>query len=454
MQFLWKYLEDLVGKGLDAIIIFKLLFYTLFVLIPLTLPLAVLLSAIMSLGNLSENLELTALKASGVSFLRTLRPLLIVSFLMSGMAFIFSNYAMPWAALKQKSLLRDILDKKLEVNIQEGIFFTEIDGFSIRVGKKEKDGNKLKDVLIYKQSVKGNTHVIKAKSGRMTITPNNQFLLLDLYDGNSYEEILNKKAKVSRDQSAEDDMPHQRTYFEHQRFRFNLSSFQLKLNDEDRYKNKAVMMSLSQLSNIEDSLKQRFIAAYEEIPKRLRSNLRFDLVDTTVSSVNTAGFVLGEWKDVIKGQDEKLILGMATNEVNNTISRLRTSYSKIKDREKKYNRNQIEWHKKFTLSYACLVLFLVGAPLGAIIKRGGVGLPVVISLVFFIIYYILSIYGEKSVIKSEMNSFVGLWLANICFTPFGIFFMYNSATDSSLFDKDSYSLLFKRIIKKYKSNIE
>ncbi len=451
MQFLWKYLEDLVGKGLDVFIIFKLLFYTLFVLVPLTLPLAVLLSAIMSLGNMSENLELTALKASGISFLRTLRPLLIVSILMSGMAFVFSNYAMPWATLKQKTLLRDIIDKKLEVNIQEGIFFTEIEGFSIRVGKKEKEDGKLKDVLIYKQSVKGNTHVIKAHSGRMSITPNSRFLLLDLYDGNSYEEILDKKKKTRRRREMDGEMPHQKTYFEHQRFRFDLSSFQLTLNDEDRFKDKAIMMSLSQLSSIEDSLQRRYLSAYDEIPKRLQSNLRFDLIDSTYSSVDTPAIAIGEWANVLKLQDEAVILDMATNEVNNTISRLRTSYSKIKDREKKYNRNQIEWHKKFTLSYACLVLFLVGAPLGAIIKRGGVGLPVVISLIFFIIYYILSIYGEKSVIKSEMNSFFGLWLANICFTPFGILFMYNSATDSSMFDSDSYKLLFRRVRKKYKA---
>ncbi len=454
MQFLWKYLEDLVGKGLDAFIIFKLLFYTLFILIPLTLPLAVLLSAIMSLGNLSENLELTALKASGISFLRSLRPLLIVSVLMSGMAFLFSNYAMPWAALKQKSLLRDILDKKLEVNIQEGIFFTEIDGFSIRVGKKEKEGNKLKDVLIYKQSIKGNTHVIKAKKGKMSTTPNNQYLLLDLYDGNSYEEILNKNAKISRDSHTTEDMPHQKTYFKHQRFRFNLSSFQLQLNDEDRYKNRAVMMSLAQLSAIEDSLERRYLKAYDEIPTRLKSNLRFDLTDSLSNDLDDIPLVLTNWKDVLEKKDEQLILDMASNEISNTMSRLRTSYSKIKDREKKFNRNQIEWHKKFTLSYACLVLFLVGAPLGAIIKKGGVGLPVVISLIFFIIYYILSIYGEKSVIKSEMNSFLGLWLANICFTPFGIFFMYNSATDSSLFDRDSYKVLFKRIRNKYKPTTE
>lgn len=452
MQFLWKYLEDLVGKGLDAFIIFKLLFYTLFVLIPLTLPLAVLLSAIMSLGNLSEHLELTALKASGVSFLRALRPLVIVSILMSGTAFLFSNYAMPWAALKQKSLLRDILDKKLDVNIQEGIFFTEIEGFSIRVGKKEgASGDKLKDILIYKQSVKGNTHVIKANSGKMSTTPNNQFLVLDLYDGNSYEEILDKTSKNSRKTDLKSDMPHQRTYFKHQVIRFNLSSFQLQLNDEDRYKDKAMMMSLSQLANVEDSLKQRCDDAYDEIPKRLGSNLRFDLVDSTRIQNPDSMIVLDAWKNVLNNRDEAVILDMAVNEVNNTISRLRTSYSKIKDREKKFNRNQIEWHKKFTLSYACLVLFLVGAPLGAIIKRGGVGLPVVISLIFFIIYYILSIYGEKSVMKGEMGTFIGLWLANISFTPFGIFFMYNSATDSSLFDRDSYKTLFKRIRKKYTS---
>ncbi len=452
MQFLWKYLEDLVGKGLDAVIVFKLLFYTFFILVPLTLPLAVLLSAIMSIGNMSEHLELTALKASGISFLRILRPLLVVSVLMSGFAFLFSNYGMPWSALKQKSLLRDILDKKLEVNIQEGIFFTEIDGFSIRVGKKNKDGKELEDVLIYKQSVKGNTHVIKSKKGKMSTTPNNQYLLLDLYDGNSYEEILNQKAKVTK-HGGQGDLPHQKTYFKHQRFRFNLSSFQLQLNDEDRYKNKAIMMSLAQLSNVEDSLRNNYINAFGEIPNRLKSNLRFDLTDSLITNSSKPKLALSDWSNVLKEKDEQLILDMASNEINNTISRLRTSYSKIKDREKKYNRNQIEWHKKFTLSYACLVLFLVGAPLGAIIKKGGVGLPVVISIIFFIIYYILSIYGEKSVIKSEMNTFWGLWLANLCFTPFGILFMYNSATDSSIFDRDSYKVMFRRIRKKYKPKI-
>lgn len=440
MQFLWKYIDDLVGKGLNTFVILELLYYANYSLIPLTLPLSVLLSAIMSMGNLSEHFELTALKSSGISFLRILRPLLVVSIIMSGVAFIFSNNLIPWANLKHKTLLREIMRKKLEVNLVEGIFFTGIDQYSIRVNKKHDNGEDVEDVTIYKFGIKGNTTVVKAKKGKIKFTKNRKYLTIDLFDGYTYKEEF-KQHGVPKE-----NFKHSRTYFKEQLFRFDMTPFQLGETDESAYDGYAKMMTLKQLKEYQVEVGTAVEDAYQNIDDRVKHTI--DVYNLQQDSVETKEIELKPWNEIIKKSKMTMAMNLAKSNVNSTINRLTAGYNRYDRKSKSFRKILIEKHKKFTLSYAVLVLFLVGAPLGSIIRKGGMGLPIVISVIFFLIYYMLSVYGEKSVLKNQVNQYFGMWLTNAVFTPFGILFMYQSATDSPIFDRDFYKKKFKKWFKK------
>ncbi len=440
MQFLWKYIDDLVGKGLGISVIFELLYYANYSLIPMTLPLSVLLSAIMSMGNLSEHFELTALKSSGVSFLRILRPLLVVSILMSGVAFIFSNNLMPWATLKHKTLLREILKKKLDVNLVEGVFFTGLDQFSIRVNKRHSNGVDVEDVTIYKFGIKGNTTVVKANKGKIELTKNNQYLLIDLFEGYTYEEDFKQHGVLS------EPFRHSRTFFKEQLFRFDMRSFQLGEGDESIYNTAPRMMTYSQIKKKEAKYWNMAEEAYQSIDDRVKHTV--GVYNTAQDSIEIAEVELKEWNEIIQKSKLTMVMNLAKSNVNSTMNRITAGYNRYDRKSKHYRQFIIEKHKKFTLSYAVLVLFLVGAPLGSIIRKGGMGLPIVISVIFFLIYYMLSVYGEKSVLKNQVNEYYGMWLTNAVFTPFGIIFMYQSATDSPIFDRDFYKKKYKKWTKK------
>lgn len=440
MQFLWKYIDDLVGKGLDTFVILELLYYSNYSLIPMTLPLSVLLSAIMSMGNLSEHFELTALKSSGVSFLRILRPLLIVSVLMSGVAFIFSNNLMPWASLKQKTLLREIMRKKLEVNLIEGVFYTGFDQFSIRVNKKHDNGEDVEDVTIYKFGVKGNTTVVKANTGVIKFTESRKYLIVDLFDGYTYEEQF-KQHGVPKE-----SFKHSKTYFKEQLIRFDMTSFKLGETDEKAYDGYARMMTLNQLIDYQVEVETQVEEAYQSIDDRTKHTI--DVFNPAQDTIESKPVELRPWKEIIQKSKMTMAMNLAKSNVNSTMNRLTAGYNRYDRKTKLYRKVIIEKHKKFTLSYAVLVLFLVGAPLGSIIRKGGMGLPIVISVIFFLIYYMLTVYGEKSVLKNQVNQYFGMWITNAVFTPIGIIFMYQSATDSPIFDRDYYKKKFKKWFKK------
>lgn len=442
MQFLWKHVDDLVGKGLDMFVIFELLYYANFSLIPLTLPLSVLLSAIMSMGSLSENNELTALKSSGITFLRILRPLLFVSIFMSGIAFIFSNHLMPWSTLKYKALKREIIRKKLDVNLKEGVFNTDLDNYSIRIRKKEDNAEDVKDVTIYKFSGKGNTVVVKSKTGKIHFGSSRKYLLLDLYDGYNYEESYKQHSLPS------EKYKHSKTYFKHQLFRFDLSSFALKEANEDVYGDYAKMMSFSQLKVRQVEIKAQAVTIEEGIDDR--TTYTIGVYDAAHDSLQLDTVHFANWDEIVSKGKWSTAMNMAKSNVSQTINRLKAGYSTLDRKQKHVREFTIEKHKKFTLSISVFILFLVGAPLGAMIKKGGMGLPIVISVVFFLVYYMLSVYGEKSVLKNQVNEYFGMWLTNAIFLPFGILFMFQSATDTPIFDRDFYKKKFKKWLKKDK----
>lgn len=448
MQFLWKYVDDLVGKGLEWYLVGELLFYASSTFVPLALPLAILLSSLMTFGNLGEHYELVAMKAAGISLRKVMKPLIILSIFISAFAFYFSNNILPIANLKFQSLLYDIKKKKLAFNIKEGIFYNGLEGYTMRVGKKDKDGTHIEDVLIYNHTKGlGNIDVTSAKSGKMESTPDGRYIIFTLFDGYNYKDKVDQRGyRTTR--------PFERTYFKEETRRFDLKSFELNRTDENLFKDHYAMLDLKQLSKAIDSLTERFDEKKEKFKEKFENNYHYySQIDTSVHFTTDTLQTLEP--DFIKNFPQKRrskILDYAINTANSLKSTIDFSKDSFKQENKMILKHKIVWHKKFTLSFACLILFFIGAPLGAIIRKGGLGLPVVVSILFFILYHIISITGEKYVKEDMADPAIGMWISSLVLLPMGIFLTYKATTDSSLMDFDSWIKLFQRVTGKNKNS--
>lgn len=433
MQNVWKYVDDLIGKGLEWTVVIEFIIYILPTLVPLALPLAILLSSLMAFGKLGETYELTALKSSGISLLRIMSPLFITVSIIAVFAFFSSVHLVPYSNMKFKTLLYDVMNKKLALNIREGVFFNDIEGYSIKVAKKSDDGKILEDIIIYDQSQKmGNTKVIRAKKGKMYSSENERYLYLELTDGHSYEELNTNKPK------SKEELPFARSSFSEERIRFDMSSFQLERSDEEKYSNAAQFMNLSQLKYTRDSLQKNIAERELDFNQKLHSYYNFDSIVS--SSTNLAHFNINS----LDKKAQSRIYKAAASQLRSTKSYIYNSKRELKYKNKKLNKAKIEWHRKYTLSFACIVLFLIGAPLGAIIRKGGMGMPVLISIIFFLIYHISSITGEKSAVQGVISIFEGMWISSILLTPLGIYFTYKASKDSPLFNISGIVSFIKR----------
>jgi lipopolysaccharide export system permease protein len=446
MQFVWKYIDDLVGKGLEWYIIAKLLFLASSTFVPLALPLAILLSSLMMFGNLGEHYELVAAKSAGISLNRIMRPLIVVSILISGLAFYFSNIVLPVANLKFLSLLYDVREKKLSFNIKEGVFYNGIEGYVIRVGKKDLDGNTIRDVMIYDHvKHRGNTSVTLAEWGKMELTPDKRFLIFRLYNGTNYEERVDLR-------NAGKTRPFQRTKFNEQYQSFDLSGFQLTRTDEKLFKSNYEMLNVAQLMHSMDSLKLAILQDNTVFQKNLvRNYTNFSQYDSTkgvktvkdtsqhkISGVVLANFKITERQGIIQSAKNSAVY-MRDNLTQNKENRYNKS--------KLLHKHEIVFHKKFTFSIACFLLFFIGAPFGAIIRKGGLGLPAVISTVFFVLFWVLSFIGEKYTVEGVLPAYQGMWIAPSVLLPIGIFLTYKASVDASLFDIDSWLKFFSRLFR-------
>ncbi len=445
MQFLWKYIDDLVGKGLEWHVVAHLLFYASTTFVPLALPLAILLSSLMTFGNLGERYELVAMKSAGISLATLMRPLIVLSILISIGAFFFSNNVLPISNLKFRSILHDVRQQKLALNIREGIFYDDIDGFVMRVGKKESDGVTIRDVIIYDHTSRsGNTNVTKAEWGKMVQSDDRNFLELTLYNGYNYDEKIDRKNDSKR--------PFQRTFFSEQFRRFDLSTFRMMRTDESLFRNHYAMLNLDQLEFSTDSLKEEMKTKIDHITRT--SLLAYTFLEQADSLMPIdSGILVNDrlyaLKDMTKEEKLQIIEKALTN---SRYGRSNVEYDKndLNERGELIRKHQVEWHLKFTLSFACLVLFFVGAPFGAIIRKGGLGLPLVIAVVFFVIYHVISMTGKKSVIAGSMDPVLGMWLSSIILLPLGILFTYKATNDSPLFDVDAWVGRFTKLFQRLK----
>ena len=443
MQFLWKYVDDLIGKGLEWYIVTELLFYASANLVTLALPLAILLSSIMTFGNLGEHYELVAMKSSGLSLQRIMFPLILITAFTSMAAFYFSNNIQPIANLKFGSLLYDITHQKPAIDIKEGIFYNGIDGYTIRVAKKENNGNLLKNIMIYDHTSRmGSNKIIIAASGTMGISSSQQYMVLTLNDGYSYDE------QGVQDRRRE-NYPLLRYEFQEQIVRLDLTGFKLTRSDEELFKDNYAMLNVHQLQESLDELDSAKISKKAEFNKIFASNFHFkrQAQDTIINKDQPAPTKPEFYKDLSKPEKVK-VLETALTLSRNAKMQIETLLEENESRDKYIYRHKVEWHRKFTLSFACMVLFFIGAPLGAIIRKGGLGMPVVVSVIFFVIFHVLSITGEKFAKEGIIDSATGMWMASSILLPVGIFLTYKATRDSAIFDTDFYL----RFTKKFKKD--
>ena len=544
MQFFWLWIDDFVGKGLDAFTIFKFIWYQSAVLIPLALPLAVLLSSLMTFGNLGETFELVAIKSAGISLLRFMSPLFVVAIVISIGAFLFSNYVIPVANLKSRTLLADIVLAKPAFAIKEGIFYDKLDGFAIKIGTKEQNDSVIRDVIVYEQNNSLQDNFIVAKSGIMKSSPDKRFLDIHFKNGWRYTE---------RGNTTDSTTEYIRIGFKEYKKQFDISSFDFKASEDSNNRNNEKVYSMRQLDVAIDSMnkfnkldKERFntnmlssltllhfkdsitkgiivpdsifnikknIAVYmgatgfrrsaagkvaDSIKVILKKNLlaknkkpavpksqaikpeskKLKVADSTLKHAGDSSIAKKAKPDstrpvakkdsaatlksipvavikkdphsfqaILPDSARQSVTERAKGIINSVKSNIEMTQNNIKEQDKNIRRYKIEWHRKIALALACVVLFMIGAPLGSIIRKGGLGTPLIFAIGFFMIFYFVSTRGEKLAKEGEMTAFHGMWLATYVLVPIGIFLTYKAMRDSNLFNKEFYQRM-KRSMQK------
>ena len=443
MLFLFKYIDDLIGKGFEWYTILQLMMYASATNVAMALPLSVLLSSIMTYGSLGENYELVAIKSAGVSLRRAMYPMIIVVTILSIAAFIFSDNMLPVANKKYFSLLYDVRQQKSANFLPEGVFSNSFPNFTIRINRKDADGQTLHGVMIYsKNEADNNTNVLIASEGRMYRTPDNQFLVLKLKDGIKYEE-------APGDRNVEPRQRFTRFRFKETEQKFDLSFMKLKRTDESLFSSAVQMMDLKQLKHFGDSTQRQTDSSLQINYKLISPYVKyFNIPKKAASGVKYLPFKKNNVMDGLHTSQQILALTNAANEVRSVGDIVKNRADNYKDASKSVRNFALEYQKKFELSAACIVLFLIGAPLGAIIRKGGLGMPVVVSVIFFLLYYIIWTIGEKSAKQGDLSPVIGEWISIIVLTPIGIFLSYKAANDSALFDMEAYKRIFNKILRR------
>ncbi|GAB2568077.1 LptF/LptG family permease [Spirosoma areae] len=458
MRLLMFYIEEFVSKDLDLATFGRLLFYFALLTVPTALPLAVLLSSLMTFGNLGEFFELTALKSAGISLTRAMRPLLIVAVGISAFSFWFNNSVSPWANLKGYSLLYDIKTAKATLNLKEGIFYNDLPGYSIKVDHKikgpkdSKNGDLLKGLVIYKHPANGpesgNREIILADSGRMYTDKDRTYLTFQLFNGNDYQEYAdNNSVSYASSGSPGKGAQFMRNGFKDYRLVISLESFGIKRTDENQFEYHEYMKNLDELSTLTDSLRKEYKNTSLGVASTSRQYYTYQFkADATVKQPKQ--LTDGKWIDsLLKKQDVARpdLAQAALSQAQNILSYSTSNVTYLTEKEKTVWKYQLESHHKFTQSIAIFVMFLIGASMGAIIKKGGFGVPVLIAIVFFIFLYVLTIVGDKYAKDGLLWVPLGAWMANLVLFPVGLLLMQRARHDSRLFDKDVYIIAWERL---------
>lgn len=444
MQFLWRYVDELVGKGLEIKVLAQFFFLSALTLIPLSLPLSILLAALMTFGNFGERYELLSMKAAGIPLLRIMQPVILFCVLLGLTSFFFQNVVGPKAQKELWTLIVSMKQKSPEVDIPEGVFYSDIDGYNIYVKQKDRETGILKDVLIYNFSDGfENAHIIWAAEGKLELTADKQHLYLHLYNGEQFEN-LKSQAGLSR------NVPYRRETF---REKHTLIQFDTQFNmvDGNFLNRRSDIKNMNEITHAIDSL-----TAYAD---SLGRSMHSDIMQSTYKAP-----ILSK-SDSVKIQEEKLSVINIDSVFNtltsaeklktlstceNRLSSLSSDWSMksylTKETDANIRGHLSDWHKKITLSLACIIFFFIGAPLGAIIRKGGLGMPVVLSVLIFILYYIIDSGATRVAKSGEMNIILGTWMSTLVLAPLGGFLTYKSNKDSVVFNIDVYIAFFRKLL--------
>ncbi|MEN9962982.1 MAG: hypothetical protein RL582_77 [Bacteroidota bacterium] len=435
MQSLWKYIDDLVGKGLDFWTICQFLWYASASLLMLAMPIAILISSIMTFGNLGESFELVAIKSAGISLLRFMRPLMMLTILLCGITFIFANYVIPYANLKFITLYSDIYVKKPAFDLKEGVFYTHIPNYAIKVGKKEADGKTIKNIVIFEQSNSLQDNCIVAQSGVMQLSPDQQYLEFNLKNGFRYQEKGNYN---------EAETEFTRIGFTSFKKLFDLSVLQKQQTNDSLFRTNFKMLSAGKLLHNIDSLQKLTVFQNQRMNVDFKRVMRYVNLSDSFISANKTGLTKIKYTELIPDSMKYRVKQSALNKVSELKNIVQQKKLDDETRERDLRYHKMEWHRKFSISLACLVLFFIGAPLGAIIRKGGLGMPLVVAIVFFLIFHLLNMFGDKFSKEGILEPAIGMWLAIISLTPVGIFLTYKAMNDSALFNKEFYVRFWKK----------
>ena len=442
MQNLWKYIDDLVGKGLDFYTICQFLWYASASMLVLAMPIAILISSIMTFGNLSEKFELVAIKSAGISLLRFMKPLIVIVIGFCGITFVFANYVIPYANLKFATLYSNIYFQKPAFDLKEGVFFTYIPNYAIKAGKKDSDGKTIHDVLIYEQGNNIQDNCIHAEKGIMQISADENFLEFNLENGIRYQE---------KGTAYETNTEYTRLEFKKFKKLFDLSILKNNQKNDSAFRGSTKMLSSRQLQKNIDSLYREKDTLLKKISTGNATN-RIYLTNNPPKRINRVNTDSLTYSNLIPLQHQ----GTVNQSAQNMIAALRNdmmiykSNLEINKRETKLS--LIEWNRKFSISLSCLILFFLGAPLGAIIRKGGIGLPLVVAIIFFLVFHLLMMFGEKFAVEGTLTPALGMWLPILVLSPLGIFLTYKAMNDSVLFNKEFYISLTKKIFSSYSKN--
>jgi lipopolysaccharide export system permease protein len=507
MQHMLKYFDDIIGKDLGGDVIGQLLFYFAIFMTPVAMPLAVLLSSLIAFGNLGEHFELTAIKASGISLLRTLQPIFFFVLILTGVAFYANNYLVPRAALEAYSLLYDIKQKKPALELREGAFYNGIPDISIKVNKKfPDDPDALKEIIVYDHRKNdGNKEVTVADSGRMSTILNERYLKFELFNGYNYTEGASNEREMTGPKAVQNESL-TRSKFGKSEIVFDLSSYDLKRTDKKWFEGNRIMRNLGELDmdidSIQGEVKQQSVYHYAYKPtyfeyfrKRDTVYLPLDLYEhkaardsslakngdgsidpdyrqpststipfrpqpsnpyalrkpTIFKLPNTDSSALAKVDALFKRAPKYEEMEGATNLARQIKSQLENTNASVEMYDKELAVFEIQWHKILASSLACVAMFLIGAPLGAIIKRGGLGVPFLVSILFFIIYYLLSMQGEKLAKQGAVSAAVGVWAADVILFVIGLLFLRQARVDARLFESDFYSVIFDKVKRAFNS---
>lgn len=445
MQFLWRYVDDLVGKGLEMTVMGQFFFYSALTLVPAALPLAVLLASLITFGNFGERYELLAMKAAGISLIKIMRPLAVLVIIICGISFYFQNVIGPMASEKLGTLLISVKQKSPELDIPEGAFYSEIPNYHIRVAKKNRKSGMLYDVLIYnlKDGVE-NAHIIYADSGRMEMTADKQHLNLHLYSGELFENLKSQNVKSQ-------NVPYRRESFSEKHSiiefdsDFNMADASIMSNQATTKNMKVLRADIDSMMIIGDSIGRQYFKEAQgstySISTRLSKTDSIKYLETDINTINLDSI----FESATLTQKQRAI-NSATSRTESLQSDFNFKKYTMESNDFQIRRHEIEWHKKITISLSCLLFFFIGAPLGGIIRKGGLGMPVIISVLLFIIYYVIDTSGFKMARDGRWIVWMGVWLSSAILAPLGLFLTYKSNKDSVVLNADAYVSFIKRMI--------